>query len=236
MDTEKIEIVLEESTVGPVADYMLDYSDRDFETYVFREMSDGTRRHIATKSAEFADTISQVFGKQAVKSDFTYLRDDVIAARKVTKEPFSDSEPPSDFEHGKFRPPVANFSGPEFFDLTKVAITLGGSALTVAMVKAIKDIIIAWIKARAARKLTIKVGSNTLTIQGTTSEKEVETVVHQLEKIATIAKPPKEKTAKEKPSALEKPQPPLALPPPQQDAQPTAKTPRKRKVRQKQQS
>jgi hypothetical protein len=232
MDSEKIEIIIEESSVGPVANHMLNYSDKDFDSYVIREMSDDVRRDIAIKQAEFVETLSEVFGRAAVDKKSKYLREELVDVKNVMAD-IECLRPPK-FEIDKFRPQRANFSGIEFFDLVKVAITLGGSALTVAMVKAIKDIIIAWIKARSARKLTFKIGTTSLTIQGNTTQQEVHDIIARLDAIAAMAKPAKEKAVKEKPPAIEKAET-RALPPPK--PQPPGKpSTKKKKTKQKQQS
>jgi hypothetical protein len=245
MEDQKIEIIFDEDpNGGPVADYMRRYSSKDFDAYVVREISDGTRRDLATESANVANALFEVFGRQAVKADFKYLRDSLISEHKARLDILSNMRGDEGFgrvetpygDHRRPREHVANYSGPELFDLAKIAVTIGGSALTVAAVKATKDIIIAWIKARAGRKLTLKVGGNTLTIQGATSDKEIEHATQQLERIAAVAKPAKEKPAKDKPPPLEKAQRGHALPAPDQEAQPGRKKPAKKEAKPKQQS
>jgi hypothetical protein len=242
MDDPKIEIIFTEDSVGgPVADYMRQYSSKDFDTFVVRQMSDGTRRDIATESADLANKLFEIFDRLTVKADFEYLRDSLIAERKANARLLSSMRREIDFDHvepqldGSFGKQVAHYSGPEFYDLAKIAVTIGGSALTLAAVKAIKDIAVAWIKARGARKLTVKVGGNTITIQGSASERELGSATEQLRKIAA-ANPEKEKPLREKTPTLAAHKK-VALPATEKEPQPgRKKRPTKKAVRPKQQS
>jgi hypothetical protein len=208
MDDQKVELIFDENwDGGPVAYYMRDYSSKDFDTYVVREMSDSNRRALAEESTSFAGQVAEIFGRAAVKADFKYLRDSLIAERKANSD-LSSSEQNDEFvgfgnKKPKFRPPAHNFSGPEFFDLARIAVAIGGSAVTVGLIKATKDIAVAWIKSRAGRKVTLKVGGNTIAIHGAVSEEQIDHAVEQLNKLAAV-QPIKEKRAKVRTAQIEK--------------------------------
>jgi hypothetical protein len=77
----------------------------------------------------------------------------------------------------------AYYSGAEYLELATVTVTaLGGAGGLIGFGKAAKDIITTWMKGKSHRSVTIKRGSQTITVKGSVSDEEIKRAV-ELSKI-----------------------------------------------------
>jgi hypothetical protein len=248
MPGDTIQLIFEEDpNSGPLMDYMLDYSDQDFERYVISESSDSDRRAIMYAKGEIqAELVKLSGGYNNVETSTKDLRPELIRERNFRRSMRSSSLAPQNEYEIPTHPPggalagskhAHGYSGPEFIELIKMVATFGGAAgIGAATIKGIKDVVVKIIDSRSKRKVTIKVGTNTLQIEGPASKADVNRLVDQLEKMVKVTSETKQsnklKGTKATP-ALEKPKA-SALPPPGPQL-PKVKPPKK-KPKQKQQS
>jgi hypothetical protein len=221
MSKSEIEVIIEaDPTNGPLVQHMRGYSSLEYESRVVDKASDGVRRDIMFEYIEIYSGLEKLLGEENVQHELKSVREQIMNEREhadvVTERLWKESM--AQRHH---------FSGPEFLDLSKILISLGGTAaLALPAIKAAKEIIIKLLDNRAKTKLTWKEGTKTIKVEGPNSKKILDELFERLEKNAP---------AKALPPPVKKKVPQLPAPTPDR-AQGTTKKPAKKKPKQKQQS
>jgi hypothetical protein len=215
MADDTIEIIFEEDpSGGPLTDHMVAYRPDDFKKYVVEELSDGNRREIVYESNRFVDLVKEAIGsngtvnkvmrdtrepvrkihqfRRKLRQDDLFAGDDVVGGGNVYGRFRQGTQ--TGLPHG-----TVGFSGAEFVELMQVAVAVAGSALTLPVIRATKDVVIKWLDGRSRRKVIIKEKGKTIEIHGPGARKQIDDVLERLEH--PTAKPQKTSVAKKEKEA-----------------------------------
>ncbi len=202
---------------GPLVSYMSSYNAEEFETYVTGAASDSRRRAIVFENIEFQSFVKKAFEGTNAEIDVKIADiEPIIAKRKPSTDllaehpDFSRLNKSNDFGHRLKQQRRANYSGPEFAELARVAIShgawgAGGAALGAVLIKAAKDVIVKWLDGQGKKKVKISLGSGrSLKITGPVNETKFKELTALLQE--TLAADAAAKAAtKSKPRAAKKP-------------------------------
>jgi hypothetical protein len=227
----QFKIVLEcDPMWGPLISHMDRYSRAEFDNHITLRVPDPTRRQIILENEQFFAFVHKAFAndpnveiekKLVDVRPFVQERRSVVETLGIGRRHEDEMSGLPTFESDlkkKFEFEVQHLSGAECLELASVVIThgaLGAGATTVgvALIKAVKEIVVKWLDGRGDKTVTISVGpGESIKVTGAIDDKKIEKLAASLEAAivaVTVAKNGQKSPAREPRGKVKKKAPKL---------------------------